>query len=49
MKNPQTAGLEQTSATHRDLEQKLTTTHEEKKIAFILSLTGSSSLHSKQV
>ena len=40
MKSPRTAGLEQTCAIHRDLEQKLTTSHEEEKIAFVLSLTG---------
>ena len=36
----QAADLEQTSATHRDLEQKLNTIHEEEKIAFVLSFTG---------
>ena len=32
--------LDQTAATHGDLEQKPTITHEEEKIALILSLTG---------
>ena len=36
----QTADLEQTSATHRDLEQKPTITHEEEIAALILFLTG---------
>ena len=31
---------EKTAVTHKDLEQKLTITHEEEKIALILSLTG---------
>ena len=35
----QTADSE-TAVTHKDLERKLTTTHEEEKIALILSLTG---------
>ena len=30
----------ETAVTHKDLERKLTTTHEEEKIALILSLTG---------
>ena len=44
MKRTQTSAahkdLKQTAVTHRDLEQKPTTTHEEEKIAFVLSLTG---------
>ena len=32
--------LEQTASTHKDLEQKQAITHEEEKIAFVLSLTG---------
>ena len=36
----QTADSEKTAVTHRDLERKLTITHEEEKIALILSLTG---------
>ena len=30
----------ETAVTHKDLERKLTITHEEEKIALILSLTG---------
>ena len=44
MKSTQTSAthkhLERTAVTHRDSEQKPTTTHEEEKIAFVLSLTG---------
>ena len=36
----QTADSEKTAVTHRDLERKLTITHEEEKIALIFSLTG---------
>ena len=35
---------EKTAVTHRDLERKLTITHEEEKIALILSLTGISTI-----
>ena len=30
----------ETAVTHKDVERKLTTTHEDKKIALIISLTG---------
>ena len=36
----QTADSEKTAVTHKDLERKLTITHEEEKIALILTLTG---------
>ena len=36
----QTVDSEKTAVTHRDLERKPTITHEEEKIALILSLTG---------
>ena len=36
----QTADSEKTAVTHKDLERKLTTTHNEEKIALILFLTG---------
>ena len=36
----QTADSEKTAVTHKDLERKPTITHEEEKIALILSLTG---------
>ena len=36
----QTADSEKTAVTHRDLERKPTITHQEEKIALILSLTG---------
>ena len=36
----QTANSEKTAVTHKDLERKLTITHKEEKIAFILSSTG---------
>ena len=32
--------LAQTSATHRDLEQKAIISHEDEKVALVLSLTG---------
>ena len=35
-----TRGDSETAVTHKDLEKKLTITHEEEKIALILSLTG---------
>ena len=36
----QTTDLEKTATSHRDLEQKPNTTHEEEKIAFVLFLAG---------
>ena len=36
----QTVDSEKTAVTHKDLERKLTITHEEEKIALILTLTG---------
>ena len=36
----QTADSEKTAVTHKDLERKPTITHEEEKIALILTLTG---------
>ena len=36
----QTTDLGKTATTHRDLEQKPNTTHEEEKIAFVLFLAG---------